>query len=274
MKSKDSLGDRMKFYEKRYALTFMPTVPIVCRIDGRSFHTFTKGMTRPYDGRLSDLFIETTKFLVEETNARCGYTQSDEITLAWYAEDFDTEIFFGAKMAKLISVVCSLATAYFNRRLMFFCPEKAQELAIFDNRVYEVPTTLEATNVFIWREQDAIRNSVQMAARTFFSHNECMNKNCKSLLAMLEEKGINWAEYPRFFKRGTYVRRKSVERSFTPEELLRLPEKHLAHKYPNMKIVRNTVEEEDFPPLTEMINRVEVIFHGEEPVIRNLQIVH
>jgi hypothetical protein len=193
MKAKDSLGDRMKFYEKRYALNFMPTVPVICRIDGRSFHTFTKGLPRPYDERLSKLMIATTKFLVEETNARCGYTQSDEITLAWYAQDFDTEIFFGAKMAKLISVVCSLATAYFNRRLVEFVPEKMHELAIFDNRAFEVPSTMEAVNHFVWREQDAIRNSIQMAARASSVTTKCKKRVVRLWSVCWEKRASNGA---------------------------------------------------------------------------------
>jgi tRNA(His) guanylyltransferase len=272
-KEKDSLGERMKFYERRHHLTFLKTLPVICRIDGRSFHTFTKDLPRPYDERLSKLMIGTTKFLVEETHARCGYTQSDEITLVWYAQDFESEIFFGAKMAKLTSVVCSLATAYFNRMLPESLPEKMYELAIFDNRAFEVPSTTEAVNVFMWREQDAIRNSIQMAARSFFSHKECLNKDCKTLVCMLGEKGIKWGDYPRFFKRGTYVRRKTIERKFTPEELVRLPVKHKAQQDPDMTVVRSTVMEEDFPALTEIVNRAEVIFLGAEPLVKELNVV-
>jgi hypothetical protein len=84
---KTSLGDRMKWYEKRYSHVVMPMIPVMARIDGRSFSKFTAGLARPYDERMSRLMIDTTKFLVEQTNARCGYTQSDEITLVWLAED-------------------------------------------------------------------------------------------------------------------------------------------------------------------------------------------
>lgn len=264
--SNDSLGDRMKWYERRYAHQVLPMVPVLARIDGRSFHSFTKGLERPYDKRLSSLMVDTTKFLVENTNARCGYTQSDEISLVWLTEDPEGEIFFGGKLSKLVSVVGSLATAYFNSKLSTYIPEKADCLPVFDNRVWEVPVLYEACNYFIWREQDATRNSVQMAARAYYSHKELHGKGNSLLQDMLMAKGINWNDYPRFFKRGTYVRKRTIAaRAFTPEELANLPPKHDAHKNPDLKVWRTAVVEEDFPPLTTIDNREEVILFGKEP---------
>ena len=128
---KTSLGDRMKWYEKRYAHVVMPMIPVMARIDGRSFSKFTSGLARPYDERMSRLMIDTTKFLVEQTNARCGYTQSDEITLVWMAEDPDAELFFGGKLLKMTSIVGSLATVYFNRQMTERLPEKKDLMPVF-----------------------------------------------------------------------------------------------------------------------------------------------
>lgn len=264
--TKDSLGDRMKWYEKRYTPSLMPLVPVIARIDGRAFHTFTRGLPRPYDERLSKLFVETTKHLVSETNACCGYTQSDEISLVWYTNSPESEIFFGGKLSKMLSVVCSLATGYFNQQLSRFIPERSNTLAIFDNRVFEVPSLTEAANYFVWREQDATRNSVSMAARSVYSHNECHSKNSSELQEMLFQKGINWNDHPRFFKRGTYVRRREVQRAFTPDELANLPPKHAARTNPDLSIRRTVVMEEDFPPLTQIKNRAGVILLGEDPI--------
>ncbi len=262
----DSLGDRMKWYERRYAHQVMPMLPILARVDGRAFSRFTEGLARPFDLRMSRLMIETTKFLVEETNARCGYTQSDEISLVWLTENPDAEIFFGGKLAKMISVVGSLATAYFNRHLSLMIPEKADKLPVFDNRVWEVPTLFEATNYFIWRENDATRNSVSMAARAYYSHNECHGKDQSELQEMLFQKGVNWNDYPQHFKRGTYIRRREVEvRAFTPEEIEALPEKHHARTNPNLVVKRLMVVEEGFPPLTKVTNREDVVFFGGDP---------
>lgn len=263
MSKNDGLGNRMKFYEKRLSHIVMPKVPIIARIDGRSFHSFTRGLERPYDVRLTNLMVETTKFLVQETNARCGYTQSDEISLVW----FDEEIIFGGKISKLISVVGSLATAYFNRHLPTFIPEKADLMPVFDNRVWELPNPDEAANYFIWREQDAVRNSVQMAARSVYSHSLCYKKNTAELQEMLFAKGINWNNYPRFFRRGTYVRRRIIEREFTQEELQNLPPKHEALTNPELVVRRTVVMEEDFPPLTQIQNRFVVILCGADPIM-------
>jgi tRNA(His) guanylyltransferase len=105
----------MKWYESRYTGDqFMPMVPVLARLDGRSFHSFTKGLKRPYDERLTGLMVETTQ-LVQETNARCGYTQSDEITLVWLAEEWESDIFFAGKLQKMNSILASMTTAFFNR---------------------------------------------------------------------------------------------------------------------------------------------------------------
>lgn len=263
----DNLGTRMKKYEHRFNTSFSGLVPVMARIDGRSFSKFTSGLARPYDERMSRLMIDTTKFLVEETNARCGYTQSDEITLVWLAEDPDAELFFGGKLLKMTSIVGSLATAFFNKNLADRLPEKKHLMPVFDNRVWEVPADFEAVNCFIWREQDAVRNSIQSAARAHFSHTECLNKNGSELQEMLFQKDINWNDYPNFFKRGTYVRRRIVERKFTEEELKSLPPKHEAVKNPDVVIRRSVVMEEKFPPLTKIINRNEVILMGEDPIV-------
>ena len=261
---KSSLGDRMKWYEKRYSHQVMPMIPVLARVDGRSFSRFTRNLARPYDERLIQLMVGTTKFLVEETNACCGYTQSDEISLVWLTEDPNAELFFGGKLSKMISVVGSLATAWFNHNLADCLPEKAGQLPVFDNRVWEVPVMYEAANYFVWREQDATRNSVSMAARSVYSHNECHGKDSSELQEMLFQKDINWNDYPRHFKRGTYVRKRTVDRPFTPEELENLPLKHHARTNPELVVQRSVVMEEDFPPITQIVNREDVLLFGKD----------
>src|SRR6476660_944404 len=113
--SKDDFGDRMKRYEavetERY---FMPLLPIYARIDGRCFSGFTQGLDRPFDLRITRAMLETTKHLVEQTDARIGYTQSDEISLVWQQDRYDSEILFSGKVHKLASVLASLASVKFN----------------------------------------------------------------------------------------------------------------------------------------------------------------
>lgn len=205
-----------------------------------------------------------------EGGQRCS-SLTRQITLVWLAEDWESEIFFAGKLQKMNSILASMCTAYFNKHLHSHLPEKADEMPLFDCRVFQVPTDFEATNCFIWREQDATRNSVQMAARSVFSHNECENKNTPALHDMLWKKGINWNDYPAPFKRGTYIRRREVERSFTAEELLALPPKHAVRADPDLKIKRRVVMPENFPPLAKIANREEVILHGADPVERAME---
>ena len=118
----DKFGDRMKMYEGIEAQrAFMPGLPICVRIDGRAFHTFTRGMQRPYDKAMADAMIETTKYLVQQTYACIGYTQSDEISLV--LRD-DAEPLFGGRISKLTSVLASMATAKFNEVIHKTYPEK------------------------------------------------------------------------------------------------------------------------------------------------------
>lgn len=208
--STDALGDRQKEYERRYESTAMNYVPLLARIDGRAFHSFTKGLNRPYDENLSKLMVETTKFLVDEMVANIGYTQSDEISLIWFQKTYQSQFPFGGRIQKLSSVLASLASAFFNKLLPSFLPAKSEQVPVFDARVWQVPSLDEAVNYFLWRERDAIRNSILMATSSVYSHLEMQNKNTSELQEMLFQKGINYNDYPYFFKRGTWVRRDVV----------------------------------------------------------------
>lgn len=211
VKRLDALGDRMKTYERQETnVRFMPNTWLYVRIDGRGFSKFTKGLERPYDKRMSDLMVETTKYLVKETNAALGYTQSDEISLLIFnGYENDTAIFDGKKQ-KLISIIAGLTSGFFNRNLPMYIPEKVDygRIPIFDCRVFSVPNEMEAMNAIYWRELDCVKNSVSMAAHDKFSHKELHLKNSKDMKDMLLNcKGISWDEFPEFFKYGTYVKR-------------------------------------------------------------------
>lgn len=267
MKSAD-IADRMKMYERQYASQqLLPLIPLCARIDGRAFHTFTSDLKRPYDERLSNLFVETTRFLVAETGARIGYTQSDEISLVWLQEDFKSEIFFDGKLLKLTSILASLTTAFFNKKIPEYFPQKADTLAIFDTRIWSVPVPFEAVNYLIWREMDATRNSVSMAAQSMFTHSELHGKSRSEMQEMMfKEHGINWNDYPDFFKRGTYVQKRQFERPYSVDELEALPPKHHARKNPDLRVVRQEVVRIDLPPITRIANRTEVLLEGALPV--------
>jgi tRNA(His) guanylyltransferase len=264
----DALGDRMKDYEGHTAdRRLIPRLPVCIRLDGRSFSSFTKGMERPFDPKMSKLMVDVTQRLVEETNAVIGYTQSDEISLVLYAEDAKSQTFFDGRIQKLESVLASMATAVFNRLLPASFPDRVDRLPLFDCRVWNVPTKEEAANAILWRERDATKNSVSMAARAYYSHNELMGKNGSQMQEMLFQKGINWNDYPAFFKRGTFIQRRKVSKPFTAEELSSLPPKHQAHQNPDLVIERTQTVKLEMPPFGRVTNRTAVIFGGEDPVV-------
>lgn len=254
------LGERIKFYESTTCnRVFTPTLPVIARLDGKSFHKFTKGLDRPYDSRLCHCFDETTKYLVEKTNAVIGYTQSDEITLI-YLGDWNSQIYFDGKTQKMISVLAADCTLHFYNLISEHIPDKRSKNPLFDCRCFSVPSKMEACNALIWREQDAVRNSIQMSARHYYSHHQCHEKSCSELQDMLMAKGVNWNDYPARFKRGTYFKRVKEKRKFSPEELAKMPPKHDAVKNPNVEFVRTSVREVNFPILTKAENVVELVF--------------
>ena len=274
MNDKDSLGDRMKGYEERHAQKFMPLLPVIARLDGRSFHNFTRGLERPYDKHLSATMIDTAAHLVAQTGARCGYTQSDEITLVWLSDTIGGEMFFDGKLQKMVSILAADCTLYFNRLVADRLPYKASARPMFDCRVFQVPAEYEAANCLIWREKDAVRNSISMAAHHYFSPAQCHKKSGSDMQEMLfRDRGINWNDYPAFFKRGTYIRKVTVESSkaFTEEELAKLPPKHHARVAPDRIVKSTRIEirvEENFPPLATIANREDVILRGADPILK------
>lgn len=263
----DSLGDRMKAYERlETGQRFIPLLPIYARIDGRGFSRFTQGFDMPYDKRFRQAMLETTRWLVEQTQARMGYTQSDEISLCWQADRYDSSIFFEGKKQKMVSQLAALATQRFNYFLMThedpFMRQAAERAPTFDARVFQFPSREECANAFLWRENDATKNALSMAARTHYRHQELMGKQSSELHELLFAKGINFNDYPANFKRGTYVQRREFDTILEPEALARIPE----GKRPANGIVRRRkVVELDLPPLGRIANRAEVIFEAETP---------
>jgi len=266
--SKDSLGDRMKGYENQTCgIKLIPRLPVIARLDGKGFSKFTRGLKRPYDERLSNLMVETVKYLVHETNANCGYTQSDEITLVWYNPEINSETYFGGRLFKMLTDLSAMASVYFNRELPKYLPEKTHLLPRFDARVFNTPTLEEAVNAFLWRENDATKNSISMAAQSVYSHAQLLNKDGSEQQDMLRDKGINWNDYPSFFKRGTYVQRKRILTKFTSKEIEKLPAKHKARSNPDLEVERWEISQINLEPLAKIFNRVDVIIFGKDPII-------
>lgn len=224
----DTLGDRLKEIEQAEAgRKAVKGKPLIARLDGRAFHTFTKGLNRPYDERMSALMIGTTKYLVEETHALVGYTQSDEISLCWFVdEDSTSQYLFDGKYQKLTSVLASLATVYFMKNLPGVLPEKQQTYPTFDCRVWQVERMHDAYLNYYWRQQDAIKNAISMAAQAHFSSRKLHGVNGEDKKKMLEEIGEPFDQLPAFFRLGTFVHRVTKEIELTEEQMEKIPVQH------------------------------------------------
>ena len=231
------LANRMKGYEKRNQYYLQKRTPVAIRVDGRSFHTFTKGFKRPFDDILMKSMQETAKYMCENIQgAKLAYVQSDEITIILTDYDtLDTDCWFNYRTDKLCSISASMATMAFNEffernaenyiqncatdyeinglygpetfeyKLCEIYTKAIEKGAMFDARCFNIPKE-EVTNLIYWRQLDATRNSIQMVGQANFSHKELQNKSCNDIQDMLhEQKGINWNDYPTVCKRGTAI---------------------------------------------------------------------
>ena len=222
---KDPLGDRMKdFYEDRTRYKLARRTNTIIRIDGKAFHTYTKGLQRPFDQGLMEDMNKTTEYLCQNIQgAKFGYVQSDEISiLITDYDDNDTHAWFDANLQKMASIAASLATAEFNRlrliRKMNTTVATAGSIleqfkhAMFDARVFQIPYQEEVINYFIWRQQDATRNSISSVAQSLYSAKELHGKKTSDMQEMIFQKGINWNDFTPREKRGSIIRK--VEKTF------------------------------------------------------------
>lgn len=221
---KDAIGDRMKeFYESRTKMFLPRRTYTIIRIDGKSFHTYTKGLSRPFDAGLIEDMDETAKYLCENIQgAKLAYIQSDEISIL--LTDFDdiaTDAWFNGNVQKITSVAASLATAKFNQLRMIRIADNDDgyidgyalannKLATFDARVFTIPQEIEVTNYFIWRQKDATRNSISSVAQSLYSHKELHGENTDEMQEMIFQKGINWNNYTSREKRGGLIIRQET----------------------------------------------------------------
>jgi tRNA(His) guanylyltransferase len=266
---KTNLGDRMKQYESSTESRIIPRLPVIVRLDGRSFSKFTKGMKVPFDNDFRQAMIEVTKYLVEQTHAKIGYTQSDEITLVLYSENIQAgAVLFDGRVQKIASNFASMASTKFLLEMQKRFPEKVdgtKTLPSFDARVFPVPSQTEAVNNLVWRTQDASKNSVSMVAQNEFSHKELQGLSGKEMqFKLLTERDINWNDFSSNEKQGTYIRKERVQVKLDEERLAKIP----VDKRPEGGIVtRGKMVEIDMPNFLKVTNRNEVVFEGEQPTI-------
>ena len=264
MKS-DNLGTRMKGYENVTKTKLLRRTPVIIRIDGKAFHTWTKHLPNvdeslqegPFSEYMHKCMVATTFGLVENIqNAVLGYTQSDEISILlndW--QKLETDQWFGGTIQKIASVSASMATAYFNRAWESIAYSDTIPPATFDARVFNLPKE-EVTNNFIWRQQDASRNSVQMLARYYFSHKQLHKKNNSEIQDMLMlEKGVNWNDIDTWKKRGTCIVRGGYK-----EPMMGGPDGTWEIRAPHNELV----VDEDIPIFTQDRNYIEKHLGAED----------
>ena len=236
-----NLGTRMKEYEKRNQYYLQKRTPVAIRVDGRSFHTFTKGFQRPFDDILIKTMQETAKYMCENIQgAKFAYVQSDEITIILVDYDtLETDCWFNYRTDKLCSISASMATMAFNKyfeknvreysyihygqlstiRLTDTYNRAIDKGAMFDARCFNIPKE-EVTNLIYWRQLDASRNSIQMVGQANFSHKELQNKSCNDIQDMLMlQKNINWNDFPTYQKRGSCVVKSDGNETITEDNI-------------------------------------------------------
>lgn len=227
--SNDSLGDRMKSYEDCYRTHLPIRMPVIMRIDGKAFHSYVKGKSpvgkeveKPVDQGLVDCMNETAIELCKEVQGcRLAYVQSDEISLLLTNyQTVDTQSWFDNNLQKMVSISAAVASVTFTQLSWKIWgvdysnedPYYLTKEAYFDSRAFVIPKE-DVVNYFLWRQQDATRNSVQMLARSLYSHKECTDKNNSQLQEMIFQKGINWNDCPISQKRGRCIIKKVSPRT-------------------------------------------------------------
>lgn len=202
------LGDRMKGYEKVPSQKLYNKMPVILRLDGKAFHTYTKGFDKPFDADLHEVRQDTLKYLCENIQgALFGYSQSDELSIVLqYWDTFETSSWFDNKIMKLCSVSASMCTAEWNYNTCWSGKKDKfrGKIALFDSRCFNIPKE-EVLNYLVWRQQDWERNSVQMLGQSLYSHKQLQKVSCKEIITNVEsDYGIIWGQLPSWQKRGEF----------------------------------------------------------------------
>ena len=202
------IDDRMKDYYENRTRIFLPRrTYIIIRVDGKAFHTYTKGLKNPFDDEFMDDMDNTAAYMCKNImGAKFAFIQSDEISiLLTDFEEIATQGWFDNNLQKMCSVSASMATLSFNKLRVSRSNNYSVPWAEFDSRVFQIPQKSEVENYFIWRQQDTVRNSIQSVAYSLYSHKELQGKKTNDMQEMIFQKGINWNNYASKYKRGRMV---------------------------------------------------------------------
>ena len=219
---KDPLGDRMKQYENSYRFHLTEKLPVLIRLDGKAFHSYTKQCNKPYDDRIIECMRKASTILCQNiSNVKLAYTQSDEISLLLINyTNINTQSYLKNNIQKIVSVAASIASVEFT--LAYNNLFKTIKPAYFDARAFILPKE-EVNNYFVWRQNDCRRNSILVAAQSQFSAKQLHGKNKLELKQMLLSKNVDWENFSNKYINGTTIiktninnRSKWIVDEFTP----------------------------------------------------------
>jgi len=209
---KDSLGDRIKKYESITKHSALPNMPLVVRVDGKAFHTFTRNCIKPFDKYIIGGMLRAAMYTATKMQGfKAAYVQSDEVTFV--LTDYDThqtDGWFDYELPKIISTSAALMSVSFLDIMKELKPEyiKPNNLPTFDARAFNVPKN-DVINMFLWRALDWKRNSVQMYGQSVFSHKEMQGWNEENIKRMLIHRGFDWdKDLSNQTKYGTFITKK------------------------------------------------------------------
>jgi tRNA(His) guanylyltransferase len=227
----DDLGDRMKEYENVTRNCLTRRTPVIIRIDGKAFHTFTAGCNKPFDALISSAMNAVCRELFNHAqNCKLIYTQSDEISLLLvdYGK-LEVEPWFGNNIQKIVSVLASVATATFNANYK----HPNGKFALFDARAFNIPAD-DVCNYFLWRQQDCMRNSISVTARSHFSQKQLSGKSGPQMIQMMADKGFNYSDIELGYRQGFI----HTIKDFKPCPSIKLDRKLITqHSHPSDEVV-------------------------------------
>jgi tRNA(His) 5'-end guanylyltransferase len=269
----DPLGDKVKALENvANSQQFSSDAFLLARVDGRAFHTFTKGMAKPFDGWLLDAMITATTIVSVDLKPRLAYVQSDEATFSWRCSTGVDVLPFNGRVQKLCSLTAALFTAAFIDSLVKTNPNRYIELnrvPAFDCRIWEVPSYQDQYDAFTWREKDAVKNAVSTAACTVATARELAGLKHRERLDILKQRGFDWDGLPNSYKHGAYVRRMARFEEIDEITLAKIP----ATKRPasGTLVLRHDVRVDEQLLSIKQLDNVEGFFAlGEEAQLRPL----
>lgn len=206
----DSLGDRMKKYEEAARNTLPGRLPVLVRLDGKAFHTYTKGLAKPLDLNLVNVMNSTAIEVCKAIQgAQIAYVQSDEISILIHNyKTLESTAWFDNQVQKIVSISAGVASGIFTSLSPSLWENKETKVATFDARAFVLPES-DVCNYFVWRQKDWIRNSVQMLARSLYSHKSLDRKKNEELKKMCAQKGKKWDDESNTFRRGRCILRET-----------------------------------------------------------------